>query len=186
MNQTSVVQTTYDKNLLDKIRASINHQFPDGKAGTWTIAHYFHSTLKTEIAQCPQDNIVSLLPYISNYENFYKSKIGKPRESTFEVSNLGAFDPSFDDDDDDGKSKQVKESNTDSRNDGDVDGWRIENILFSQGPQVLGPAFAVNCASLSHGRGPLNLVLSWQDGVVEEEIIDAIANGFEQILEQST
>lgn len=160
VNQTSGFNTPYDHNLLNQIRVS-SQSSPDRDSQIWKVAHYFHSEMKAELGRCPKDNLIGLLPYIPSYQQFYEKKLGQTREATFEVSNLGKLELPIDG----GHQTENK------------DGWTIGSILFSQGPQVVGPAFTVNCASVSGGS--LNLVFGWQDGVVAESVIDAIVRDFE-------
>lgn len=165
VNQTSGFETSYSKSLLAEIRTS-SKSFPHSTSRIWKVARYFHNNLKTEIGRAPKDNPVGMLPYISNYHKFCQGKLSQQREVTFEVSNLGLFNPANHGDNED----QEKKS------------WTIEDILFSQGAQVLGSAFAVNCASVRGGS--LNLAFSWQEGVVDESFIDTIVREFEHMTSQ--
>ena len=165
VNQISVCHTFYGNSLLNDIRVS-SKLFPESTSRIWKVARYFQNDMKAELAKVPQDNLLGLLPYISNYRKFYQKKLSQPREATFEVSNLGAFNPT----DHRGHDK----SDEGHRN----QGWTIENIIFTQGAQVIGPAFSVNCASIRDGS--LNLAFSWQNGVVDESVIDAIVREFER------
>lgn len=177
VNQTSVCMTTYNHDLLQEIRHPSKDQFPDINSHIWTAAHHFHATLQTELSQCPRDNAVGLLSYISNYRNFYLKKLNKPRETTFEVSNLGVFNPSFTSSNDNNSKSQPTKASIHEDN----SSWSMDNITFTQGPQVVGAAFALNCASLVGGR--MNLVFSWQEGVMDEEAMDALARRLERYID---
>jgi len=160
VNQVSVLDTVYDQALLDTVRASPM----DSTARVWEVAHRFQNDLRAELHRCPKDVSVGLLPYISNYREMFLKKINRPREATFEVSNLGLFNP------------DKKEDELGS----EVSPCSIESMLFTQGPNVVGPAINVNCATVR--GGPLNISITWQDGVVDESIIDGIVRAFEHIV----
>jgi hypothetical protein len=162
VNQTSAFHTSYGNSLLNDIRFPSKPSL-ESTSRIWKVAHYFQSDMHAELGKCPKDNLLGLLPYVSNYQTFYQKKMSQPREATFEVSNLGAFNPTGHD--------TVDESRRNR-------GWTIENITISQGAQVIGPAFSVNVASVRGGS--LNLAFSWQDGVVDDSVIDAIVQEFER------
>ncbi|MCJ1387584.1 hypothetical protein MMC18_000427 [Xylographa bjoerkii] len=153
VNQTSSFATTYPAHILDRIRKASD---PAKRVESlWNTAGYFHAQMQDELARCPHDNLVGLLPYVSDHVKYYQKKIGRAREATWELSNLGVF-------------RQTQDS---------LPGrWRLEVMTFTQGAQPVGSAFAVNCVSVQ--GGPLTIAITWQDSVVHEDIIDALAHGF--------
>ena len=157
VNQTSAFQTSYPTDVLDRIRKASSAT--ERVESLWSTARFFHARLQEELVKCPYDNILGLLPYVSDYISFYQKKIGKEREATFEVSNLGVF-----------------KANVDSL----PKGWRLEGITFTQGAQPIGAAFNVNCACLLNG--PLTIAITWQDMVVQEDIVDAVSATFKGLL----
>lgn len=152
VNQVSVVQTTYDSAFLDEVRAAHEKSIE----AIWRVARYFQAEMRAALDKVPQDNVIGLLPYVSSYKDYYMKRLGQPRETTFEVSNLGR--QVFETRGEDSGTKQEE--------------WAIENVTFTQGTTVVGPAITISCASI--GTGALNLALTWQKGVVEESIVDAV------------
>jgi hypothetical protein len=153
VNQTSSFETSYPADFLDSIRKASNAT--ERVESLWNTAGYFHAQMQDELARCPRDNLVGLLPYVFDHVKYYQKKIGKAREATWELSNLGVF-----------RTTQVSLPGS----------WRLENMTFTQGAQPVGPAFAVNCVSVQ--GGPLTIAITWQDSVVHEDIIDALAHDF--------
>ena len=153
VNQTSSFETSYLADLLDRIRKASNRK--ERVESLWNTASYFHVQMQGELARCPRDNLVGLLPYVSDYVKYYQKKICKEREVSWELSNLGVF-------------RTIQESLPES--------WRLENMIITQGAHPVGPAFAVNCISVQ--GGPLTIAITWQDSVVHEDIIDALAHNF--------
>lgn len=86
--------------------------------------------------------------------SIFASKIGQARDSAFEVSNLGVFDA--------------------LKTDG---GWDVGKIVFSRSAFASGSAIAVSVVSGSDGA--LSLGFTWQEGVVEEEVVDRLINELE-------
>ncbi|MCJ1281883.1 hypothetical protein MMC26_001206 [Xylographa opegraphella] len=153
VNQTSGFETSYPKYLLDNIRNVSNEM---GRVESlWSTASYFHAQMQDELARCPRDNLVGLLPYVSDHVKYYQKKIGKPREVSWELSNLGVV-------------KKISGSL--------LGNWVLEDMTFTQGAQPIGPALAINCVSVQDG--PLTIAITWQESVVNEDIIDALAHGF--------
>ncbi|MCJ1295505.1 hypothetical protein MMC34_007068 [Xylographa carneopallida] len=153
VNQTSSFETNYPADSLDSIRKASN--ITERVESLWSTATCFHAQMQDELARCPRDNPVGLLPYVSDHVKYYQKKFGKAREATWELSNLGVF-------------KKIPDS---------LPGvWTLEGMTFTQGAQPVGPAFTVNCASVQDG--PLTMAITWQDSVVHQEIIDALAHGF--------
>ena len=149
--QISALETHYPIDILDRFRRASNTS--ERTESLWFTARYFNAQMQEEFAKCPRDNIAGLLPYVTDFVEFYRKKFGKAREATFEVSNVGVF----------AQESQAGE-------------WTLSNMTFTQGALPAGPAFAVNCASVK--GGPLTIAITWQHSVVDEVIIVAVAQGF--------
>ena len=77
---------------------------------------------------------------------FFLSKVGKERESSFDVSNLGSL-------------AGVEEG----------DGWKMGRIVFSRSAFVTGSAFSTGL--ITGPDGCLTFGFVWQEDVVESELI---------------
>ncbi|KAL8998340.1 MAG: hypothetical protein Q9169_002553 [Polycauliona sp. 2 TL-2023] len=151
VNQSTGLETTYSADVLDRIRQSSNvHERRDS---LWTTATWFHGQMQSELTKCPMDNLVGLLPYVIDPVAFYRKKFGRAREATWEFSNLGAFTASP------GPSSAT---------------WKVDSMIFTQGAQPVGSAFTVNGISVQDRS--LTLAITWQDQVVDEDVIDAVAD----------
>ena len=150
VNQTSGFETDYSLDRLDNIRKASN--VSKHIENLWDTARYFHTQMQIELAKCPHDNLIGLLPYVTDYIKYYQKKIGKPREVTFELSNLGAFEER--------RGCLPKD-------------WTLEAMSFSQGAQPVGPAFTANCVGVRDGA--LTIAITWQESVVQEDVIDGLA-----------
>lgn len=122
---------------------SSNHVFP------WNEARRSRRTIETELGLEGTNSSINLLKYVNNYQQeLCLSKVGRDREQSFEVSNLGFTAPC-----------SVPEEPS------------IKGMVFSQCGSVVGNAISVSV--ITGGDGCLNLAVSWQEGVVEEQLIDA-------------
>ena len=150
VNQSTVFETSYPADLLDGVRKASTAT--EQVETLWTTASYFHAQLKSEIARCPHDNLIGLLPYLSDYVEFYQKQFGKARAVTFELSNLGAH----------GMPQEALPGI-----------GRLEDMTFTQGAQPVGAAITLNAVSIE--GGPLNIAITWQESVVHEGIVDTLA-----------
>ncbi|CAO1597093.1 hypothetical protein XANCAGTX0491_000920 [Xanthoria calcicola] len=153
VNQSTGFETPYAADTLDRIRKASD--VTERLDSLWATAKYTHTQMRRELDKCPKDNLVGLLPYVINHVDYYKKKFGKGREATWELSNLGVF-----------KASPGSSSKT----------WNLHSMIFTQGAQPLGSAFTVDCVSVQ-GKS-LTLAITWQDRVVEEDLVDAVAQGF--------
>ena len=153
VNQVSALQTEYEVHLLQTLRRS-----SEIEESIWTAAAHNSSGLQDHLSNCLQDNPVGLLPYVSDHHVFYQKKLGKKREQTFEVSNLGSVQPSASPD----------------------DVWNVERVIFAQCAAPVGAALALNVAGVN--GGPMTVTFSWQDKIVEDEVVESAVRHFEDMI----
>ena len=127
-------------------------------AEIWAIAASIKSNLQQRLATLPQDDGIGMLRYVSDFRQFWLSKLGKPRSTSWEVSNIGSI-PSVPD-----AAKEPLRPCCQST-----------EMYLTQSANVVGPAFSVNVASVENGA--VSITLCWQETVVEEEVMDAIEVG---------
>jgi len=88
---------------------------------------------------------IGLLQYLKDFRSWTTGQIGKERDTSFEISNLGAFSPV----------SQTGQA---------VPDITIEKVLFSQPAKASGGLMDFNPVSLE--GGPLAMTLTWQRGVL--------------------
>lgn len=111
---------------------------------SWDAVHTCLEEIKSATAS-PANQQVGLLKFLDNYEGFFKGKVGKEREHSFEVSNVGVFNP------------ETQGS----------EGVNVDRIMFSQSSSVFSPALVFSIASAKGGE--LGIGLTWQEGIVKVE-----------------
>ncbi|KAB2574506.1 hypothetical protein DBV05_g6891 [Lasiodiplodia theobromae] len=97
------------------------------------------------------DQPIGLLKYLTNFRQWLEGQVGKPREGSYEISNIMAFDPA------EGGEKEAKESK----------GWEVERMLFSQPANATGSAVSFNI--VTRKNGDMVVTLTWQKGVLGVE-----------------
>lgn len=117
----------------------------------WAEAKRSRETIEKVLQLQGKNAGPNLLKYVGDFhEELYRSKVGKPRKASFEVSNIGAL----------GVGEQEAERP------------QIGRVVFSQSASVTGSAIEVSVAS--GGDGCLVLAFTWQADVVDNTLISSI------------
>lgn len=122
----------------------------DGEAcfdeGAWQSIRTKSQQLSRDAAN-PRNQSLGLLRFVSNLQTWMQSQIGHRRDSSWELSNLGNFDPA-------GGVLEDKERLALS----------IEQMLFSQPASPIGPPLTFNVVSVKGGG--LSICIGWQIGAL--------------------
>lgn len=102
----------------------------------------------------PKNQQVGLLRFLHDYAAWFRKKDGKPRESSFSVSNLGVMDGSGD------RDYKV----------------RVGRLLFSQSGNVINAPFVFNFITAK--GGDLGIALTWQEGIIEQTLAENVLREF--------
>lgn len=94
------------------------------------------------------DHPIGLLKYLSNFRSWFLGQLGKKRDSSYEISNIGVFDPTLSNRNDLARTTQS---------------WAIEKTFFSQPANVLGSP--LNFQIVTMKGGDMVITLNWQVGV---------------------
>jgi hypothetical protein len=126
----------------------------------WQQARHCQTAIKTYLSHGGNAINVARFKNIPNMSSVFTSKLAQARDSAFEVSNLGVFHaPRID------------------------RGWEVVRILFSRSAFASGSAIAIGV--ISGDDGAMSLGFTWQEGIVEEEIvgkvIDALKEAFRDV-----
>lgn len=121
----------------------------DSAAFPWEEARRSRQTIQAALDLKGADTGPNLLKFVNDYQQeLCLSKVGQDRDKSFEVSNIGVV-PST----------------------SGPDEPSIQGMVFSQCASVIGNAIGVSV--VTGGDGSLVLAISWQEDVVEDELIDA-------------
>jgi hypothetical protein len=111
--------------------------------------------MNNEISRMPNDNLVGLIPYVTDMHKFFTSRVGKPRSETYELSNVRALK----NEDRNGKSK-------------------IQRVIFTQSGMATGPAIGFDVASVA--GGPLSVNARWLEGDIDDSLVDELIKDIER------
>ncbi|KIV84466.1 hypothetical protein PV11_00242 [Exophiala sideris] len=129
---------------------------------SWDEARRVRNTIETELNKEGKDSVVGLLKYAGDLHQRFKGKIGKDRDETLEISNIGVY-----------KSGVAEDKNCE---------WKVGRVVFSQCTDVCGPAIGVSL--VTGGDGCLNIGLSWLEGIVEGDWMEQMIRTLRQVVEE--
>ncbi|KAL4755962.1 putative alcochol-O-acetyl transferase crmB [Aspergillus foveolatus] len=139
----------------------------EGPAG-WDRAEQVSSALGSYLANTspsgePYTAIAAFLG-IDDLGAVFQSLIGSPRDAAFEVTNVGLFEPAST------PPPTTEEATTKSDSH-----WEISTVRLSRSAAVTGAAVTVSVAT--GGDGGLAIGFTWQEGVVEEDVVKRVKEG---------
>ncbi|KAM0555816.1 hypothetical protein ACHAPJ_006213 [Fusarium lateritium] len=116
----------------------------------WDHARKIKGEIKQRVTTLPADDDLSLFHSI-DWPSFLQKKDGQPRSKSWEVSNVGSL-------------------TVPTAQDGERS---ISRVLFTNGPSATSEPMNVSVASASGGA--LTLGISWNEGVVEDDVVEGLA-----------
>ncbi|KAJ4394283.1 hypothetical protein N0V93_003500 [Gnomoniopsis smithogilvyi] len=145
--------------------ANIRSKLDEGDENTeeeliWPLAATWRNEIKTKVANLPNDDVVGMMQYITDFNKRWLNKLGKARDATWELSNIGTIQ---------GRTLDGEEL------------WSIQRSLFTQSLLVAGAAVSLNVAGVD--GGPIGVVFSWQETIVEETIVSGVARDLQAWLD---
>jgi hypothetical protein len=126
---------------------------------SWHEARAVKSTITSAVAKSGTDNPIALLRYVSDMPKYFLEKLGKQRNPTTEISNVGVW-----------RGKQEPGQK-----------WRVGRMVFSQCPNLVSGAFAVSAVTGGDGNAVLNFC--WCEGAVEEGLMGKVIEGVREGVE---
>ena len=135
----------------------------------WTSASAFSETLHASIPKSRE--IIGTIKILNGkYEPFFKGKLGKKREASFEISNVGVFKLDLD------LNADSKLSETSPKR------WTISESYFAQDDGTAGAAIKMNVAGSPSGS--VNIVVTWGKDAVDDAFAEAFLELFSEALER--
>ncbi|EJD07236.1 uncharacterized protein FOMMEDRAFT_149747 [Fomitiporia mediterranea MF3/22] len=123
----------------------------------WQRATSFSKDLHASVPKT-RETVGSLKYLFGNYKGYFKSKLGKKREGSLVLSNVGAF-----------KTNSISGGKAQA-------GWTITEAYFAQDDCAVGPAVKINV--IGSPSGGVNISVTWGEGVVEDEFGDVFVREF--------
>ncbi|THH14802.1 hypothetical protein EW146_g5581 [Bondarzewia mesenterica] len=137
--------------------------FAAGASGLWDAARRTKVALDAKIAAGDRDQDTGMLRYVSSVRNFVINKIGKKRDASFEISNVGIV--------------RFNESEDDQA----ATAWKAKRVLFSQSANAVGAPIAFSVCSVK--GGDICVSASWQVGVVDSGFARSVMTNTQALLE---
>ena len=130
------------------------------KGFNWSTARRIKSELSAEVAQKGTDNPIALLKYVSDMHEYFTSKVGKDRETTAEVSNLGVWRA---------RREGVLDGDKEAADGAGAEkNWRLGRMVLSQSVHRVGAM--VSLSAVTGGDGCLVLSFNWGEPLDAEMV----------------
>ncbi|KAF4455114.1 hypothetical protein F53441_2479 [Fusarium austroafricanum] len=123
------------------------------------LARSFSDEIWSKVKQYPHDNMVKRVSRIKDTMSHCQNQEGTKRLYTYELSNMGSI-------------AYVSPP--------DNNALDLERLAFTQCGLVTGPAMAFNCVSVAGGCLTINI--TWERGIVEDSLIEFVAEELEKRL----
>lgn len=136
----------------------------------WSTAARVRSELEDRLTLGPRNHPVGLMHFITDWREYLKRLLRKPRDHTWVVTNLGVLDGGL-------LTASAKDG------DGEVNKgskWYIRKAYFTLSAQVPGPGIAVSVVTVKGGE--MCVDVTWEEGVVEDKIGEQVAADIERWL----
>ncbi|KAF5232600.1 hypothetical protein FAUST_8632 [Fusarium austroamericanum] len=146
-NCVASVYHNFGREIVSDIRAEarVNNwpaqPIPSLEPHIWRAAGMIRDDIEERVSQGLTNTVVGLMKLVTDWQDYHKNTIKKPRELSWDVTNLGVVDN--------------KPAN------GSEDGWAVEKARFSLCADVAGPAMQINMVSVKDAD--LTIEISWQD-----------------------
>lgn len=134
----------------------------DGASSLWNQARNDSQRIEYEIAKGETDVGIGMLRYIKDFKSTLMGKMGKKREDSYAITNLGVYDP------------MAGEASSSTFS------WQISDLVFSQSCHVNGSAIQFCIVSVKDGN--LCIALSWQQDTVTGEDVARIEENLREKL----
>lgn len=131
---------------------------------SWDEARRSRQLALAHLAQEGRDSEIGMMRFLPDIESYCKSRIGKKRGKSFEMSSLGVFN-SYQEG---GDQSQNENENTTG------DKWRIGRMIFSQSSHA--PASAITVSVVTGADGCCVLGFTWQEDAVSREMVEKLTD----------
>ena len=129
---------------------------------SWDEARRIKQHITTDLDKGGKDSVVGLLRFAGDLHRFFSSMHGKPREESFEFSNIGVF-----------SSETLPDMNG--------NGWTIGRVVFSQSADIVGAPFETSLVTGADGM--LNIGFSWLEGVVDGSWMGLVISTYKKLID---
>lgn len=115
--------------------------------------------------------IVGAMKFLfGDYEGYFKGMLGKKREGSFVLSNLGAF-----------KTDATETMTSASQG---SQAWSIGNVYFAQDDSIIGYAIKINVVGGTNGS--VHISITWGEGALDARIVESFVREFSKGVEDLT
>ncbi len=162
--------------ILSDLNSAVGHHFdaqtvarfrdekPQDVTEVWKVAGEVRATLKKRMVVFPKDDVLGLMSWVNDWNKRWLSKIGKPRDTTWSVSNIGSM-----------------RLTSETRGAGGSS-WTLDRSIFSQPCKPFGPAIDLNVSGVE-GRD-ITITVGWQESIVDTNVMEGLVEDLDAWLKK--
>ncbi|KAJ4137880.1 Alcohol acetyltransferase [Fusarium falciforme] len=158
VNHIFYMSTPVTRPRLEAIRATVPLS-PVERQLIFSVARTFNQAITKELNRFPHDSPIASIGRLGDILAHCRAQVGQAREDTYELSNLGVAE---------NPSRVIINSPL-----------VLEKLFMTQSAMVAGPALGINCVSIRDGA--MTLSITWQHGIVEEWLVERLAQELENL-----
>ena len=128
----------------------------------WATAARVRQEIRQKLDMRTHNDSVGLMKLVGDWRQQMKSQLGKPRPSSWNVSNIGVLDGNA----------VLAQTPVEQRK------WSVEQLIFALGGEVTGAVLQIGAVSVSEKR--LCVAVSWQDCAVQAAIGEKLTMDLER------
>ncbi|KAM0542947.1 hypothetical protein ACHAPJ_012553 [Fusarium lateritium] len=167
-NFVLLVNHTFNGTIVSDIRAQarVNNwsrqPIHDLEPSIWEAAKTIRDDVEERLSTGLTNNVVGLMKLVPNWHDFHKAQEKKPREVSWNVTNLGVIDNYPDAD-----ATTASQENV----------WSVAKARFTLSADIAGAAIQISVVSVK--EGDLSIEISWQDLMEINEVCDQLVPDLE-------
>ncbi|KAF7436019.1 hypothetical protein PC9H_002845 [Pleurotus ostreatus] len=121
---------------------------------------------------------LGLLKFLDGkFEGYWAGKLGKKRDESLELSNVGSWSLQTS-----AQPNGIQDGQSNEKDESENTKWGVLSAYFAQDDNVVGSAMKVNV--IGSPNGELNVCVTWGEGAVDDQLAEAFAGGLRHGLEQ--
>ena len=160
LSQLRVLLTTTDHVFSAQLLSSLANSKGDTQTELiFDTAARVKREMNEKLRSLPKNDIVFMLKYVTDWKSFWTKKDNTKRDSTWSLSNVGTLEAM-------GSASLLPDDKDDELK------VFATRVIFTNGAGVAGAALGVNLGSVK--GGDFTVTLSWQEGILDEEIVEAV------------
>ena len=171
-NYVSLQYHEFGTELVSQVRSEAIQNNTGGEISTglleliWSISKKVRNEIQMRLNMGLKNDLVGLMKFVPDWKAQFKSDVKKPRKLSWFMTNLGT----------------IEEKSEPNLGEGGENAWSIRRAQFTTSTEI--PIGALIFSVMSVKNGELVVACTWQDTVLEENLVASVMTDLERWLTQ--